>query len=129
MELCNALGRVDDADPAQHAVRQEALEAIADAGADHPACLRRALARARPRRSVAGRGLARGRRRRADPDSLTLVVQVNGKVRARIDVPADADRDTVAAAARADDNVARFVDGQPIKKTIVVPGKLVNLVV
>ena len=62
-------------------------------------------------------------------DAIEMVVQVNGKVRARIEVPADADRDTVAAAAVVDENVTRHIDGQPIKKTIVVPGKLVNLVV
>ena len=62
-------------------------------------------------------------------DTLTLVVQVNGKVRAKIDVPAEADRDAVAEIAQSESNVLRFIDGAPIKKTIVVPGKLVNLVV
>ncbi|ROO27280.1 leucyl-tRNA synthetase [Salinisphaera orenii MK-B5] len=130
MELCNALGRVDDADPAQHAVRQEALEAIVRmlAPITPHVCdvLWRELGHDDLLLDVAWPEADEGALTR---DSLTLVVQVNGKVRARIEVPADADRDTVAAAARADDNVARFVDGQPIKKTIVVPGKLVNLVV
>ncbi|BAZ93389.1 leucyl-tRNA synthetase [Thiohalobacter thiocyanaticus] len=62
-------------------------------------------------------------------DSIELVVQVNGKVRARIQVPADADKAGVEAAAHTDANVQRFTAGKPIRKTIVVPGKLVNIVV
>ncbi|MCY4058087.1 MAG: class I tRNA ligase family protein, partial [Gammaproteobacteria bacterium] len=58
-----------------------------------------------------------------------LAVQVNGKVRGRIDVPADADEESVVAAAKANENVARYLDGAALRKTIVVPGKLVNLVV
>jgi leucyl-tRNA synthetase len=62
-------------------------------------------------------------------DSVTLVVQVNGKLRARIDVPADADKDAAQAFALADPNVQRFIAEQEIRKVIVVPGKLVNIVV
>ena len=62
-------------------------------------------------------------------DSCTLVVQVNGKLRARIEVPADADRAAAEAAALADENVQRFLEGKEIRKIIVVPGKLVNVVV
>jgi len=62
-------------------------------------------------------------------DRLTLVVQVNGKLRARIEVPADATKDAAQAAALADDNVQRFIDGKAIRKVIVVPGKLVNVVI
>ena len=62
-------------------------------------------------------------------DSITLVVQVNGKLRARIDVPADASKDDAQAAALGDENVQRFIDGKDIRKVIVVPGKLVNVVV
>ncbi|MHB2062571.1 leucine--tRNA ligase [Pseudomonas monsensis] len=61
-------------------------------------------------------------------DSLTLVIQVNGKLRGQIDMPASATREEVEAAARANENVLRFVDGLTIRKVIVVPGKLVNIV-
>ena len=61
--------------------------------------------------------------------TLQLAVQVNGKVRGRIDVPADADEESVVDAARANENVARYLDDGVLRKTIVVPGKLVNLVV
>ena len=61
-------------------------------------------------------------------DTLTLVVQVNGKLRGQIDVPASASREAVEAAARANENVLRFTEGLTIRKVIVVPGKLVNIV-
>jgi leucyl-tRNA synthetase len=62
-------------------------------------------------------------------DSITLIVQVNGKLRARIEVPADSSRDAAQDAALADANVQRFVEGRDIRKVVVVPGKLVNVVV
>jgi leucyl-tRNA synthetase len=61
-------------------------------------------------------------------DSLTLVVQVNGKLRGQIEVPASASREEVEAAARGNENVLRFTEGLTIRKVIVVPGKLVNIV-
>ncbi len=61
-------------------------------------------------------------------DSLTLVIQVNGKLRGQIEVPASASREEVEAAARANENVLRFTEGVTIRKVIVVPGKLVNIV-
>ena len=62
-------------------------------------------------------------------DLIEMVVQVNGKLRGRISVAVDADRDTVSAMALDDPNVRRFVADQAIRKTIVVPGRLVNIVV
>ncbi len=61
-------------------------------------------------------------------DSIEIVVQVNGKVRARMEVPATADRDTIEALARSQQNVNRFLEGLSVRKVIVVPGKLVNIV-
>ncbi len=62
-------------------------------------------------------------------DSIQMVVQVNGKVRGKIEVAAGAANDAVEAAAMADENVQRFMDGKAVRKVIVVPGKLVNIVV
>ena len=62
-------------------------------------------------------------------DQITLVVQVNGKLRGKIDVAADASKDAIIAAALADEAVQRFIAGASVKKQIVVPGKLVNLVI
>ena len=61
--------------------------------------------------------------------SIELVVQVNGKLRARIEVDADAGRDAIESAALANENVKRFTDSNSVRKIIVVPGKLVNIVV
>jgi leucyl-tRNA synthetase len=62
-------------------------------------------------------------------DSIEIVVQVNGKVRGRISVPAAAGPDAVQAAALAEGNVSRHIAGKPVRRVIVVPGKLVNIVV
>ena len=59
---------------------------------------------------------------------IMLVVQVNGKLRGQIEVPADADRSAIEKAAQNEPNVQRFVEGRPIRKIVVVPGKLVNVV-
>ena len=64
-----------------------------------------------------------------EADSVQIIVQVNGKLRARLQLPASASRDDLEAAALADENVQRFVEDQPVRKVIVVPGKLVNVVV
>ncbi|VVQ04578.1 Leucine--tRNA ligase [Pseudomonas fluorescens] len=61
-------------------------------------------------------------------DSIVLVIQVNGKLRGQIEMPAAASREEVEAAARGNENVLRFLDGLTIRKVIVVPGKLVNIV-
>ena len=61
-------------------------------------------------------------------DSITIVVQVNGKVRCKLEVAANIDKDGAIAAAKADANVQKFLDGNTIRKEIYVPGKLVNIV-
>ena len=61
-------------------------------------------------------------------DSIEMVVQVNGKVRAKMSVATDADKDSIEASALGQDNVQRFLDGVSVRKVIVVPGKLVNIV-
>ena len=63
---------------------------------------------------------------KAKEDQVELAVQVNGKVRARIKAAADADKDTVQATAL--EAVADFLAGKEIKKVIIVPGRLVNVV-
>ena len=61
-------------------------------------------------------------------DEIGYVVQVNGKLRGKITVAADADNSVIEAAALADENVQRFIDGLTVRKVIVVPKKLVNIV-
>jgi leucyl-tRNA synthetase len=70
----------------------------------------------------------------ADPallvdDEVELPVQIAGKVRARVRVPAEADVATIEAAVRSDPNVQAALAGRDLRRVIVVPGRLVNLVV
>jgi leucyl-tRNA synthetase len=62
-------------------------------------------------------------------DEMTIVVQVNGKLRSRFSVGADTDQDTLKQMALDDPRVQGFVGGKTIRKVIVVPNKLVNIVV
>ena len=62
-------------------------------------------------------------------DRIEMVVQVKGKMRGRITVAADADEDTIRDAALAEANVRKHIEGNQLRKVIVVPGRLVNLVV
>ncbi|MBN8213153.1 MAG: leucine--tRNA ligase [Xanthomonadales bacterium] len=69
----------------------------------------------------------------ADPaalarDAVTLAVQVNGKLRGTIEVGVQTPREAIEAAALAEPNVVKFMDGMTVKKVIVVPGKIVNIV-
>ncbi len=59
---------------------------------------------------------------------IQLIVQVNGKLRARIMVPADVSKEDAEKEALAEENVQSFIDGKTVRKVIVVPGKLVNIV-
>ena len=61
-------------------------------------------------------------------DSIQIVVQVNGKLRAKLEVSADISKEDMEATALNDENVKKFADGLTIRKVIVVPGKLVNVV-
>ncbi len=62
-------------------------------------------------------------------DSIELVVQVNGKLRSRISVPADADNYAIEAIAHEDEKIRNNIHDKTVRKIIVVPGRLVNLVV
>ena len=64
-----------------------------------------------------------------EQDEVELVIQVNGKLRGQIRVPKDASKEAIEALALADASVAKHTEGKPIKKLIVVPGRLVNVVV
>ncbi len=64
-----------------------------------------------------------------EQDEIELVLQVNGKLRGKLVVPAAADRAMIEAAAKASAEVAKHANGAPVKKVVVVPGRLVNVVV
>jgi len=62
-------------------------------------------------------------------DEIELVLQIAGKMRGAVKVPADADKAAIEAAALASPEFAKFSEGKPAKKVVVVPGRLVNIVV
>lgn len=130
MELLNDLSGLAPSAPAGHALRQEVLEAVVLVLSPIVPHITHALWQAlghdgqvmdQPWPEYDPEALER--------DRIELVVQVNGKVRGRIQVPADASEEDVEGVALGEDNVARFIENRPIRKRILVPGKLLNLVV
>lgn len=130
MELVNTLYKLDAADADAAAVARESLLAITQMLAPFSPHVTHAAWAA-----LDGAGtLEDAVWPEHDPallvaDTVEYMVQVNGKLRGRIAVPAEADKAAVEAAAVADENVQRHIDGKPLRRVIVVPGKLVNLVV
>ena len=59
---------------------------------------------------------------------MTIVVQVMGKKRAMLQVDRGASKADILAAAKADETVVKYIEGKTVRKVIVVPGKLVNIV-
>jgi len=130
MELMNALARFDERSPQGRAVVQEALDIVVlvlSPVVPH-ACHALWHELGHPGAVVDAPWP------QADVDALVraeieVVVQVNGKLRGRITVATNADEAQVRAAALADPNVRKFVDGKPVRKFVYVPGKLANVVV
>jgi len=130
MELLNELTRFDDHSDQGRSVRHETL-----------VCLVLMLSPIVPHigqslwESLGGDGLVIDQPwPDADPDAMIqdfveMVVQVKGRVRGRVNVAVDADEEAIISAALAEPNVMRFVGEAPIRKVIVVPAKLVNIVV
>jgi leucyl-tRNA synthetase len=130
MELLNELTRFQDDSDAGRAVLQEALESTVLMLAPIVPHIAHGLWQSLGH----GEAVVNCRWPDFDPDALVqesveIVVQVNGKLRGRVTVPAQADRDAIEAAALADENVQKFLAAGTLRKVIVVPGKLVNLVV
>ena len=61
--------------------------------------------------------------------TVTIIAQVNGKLRNRLELPVDATDKQIEEAALADERIQRFIEGKPIRKVIVVPNRLINIVV
>jgi leucyl-tRNA synthetase len=130
MELLNAINKFEDASEAGRAVEREALEAVVvmlSPMTPHIChSLWKQLGHATALIDQAWPELDETA---LELDMIELVVQVNGKLRGRVSVPADADKAAIESLAVADENVQRFVEGKDIRKVIVVPGRLVNIVV
>ena len=130
MELLNALARFPDSSPQGRAVMQEALDLVVLMLSPFVPHAAHALWRELGHATVlVDEAWPEPDARALALDTVEIVVQVNGRLRGRVPVPAGADEATARAAALADPAVARFVAGQPVRKLVYVPGKLVNVVI
>jgi len=130
MELMNELGSANDGTAAGHAVTREVLEHVVLMLAPIVPHIANALWHELGYdESVAEKAWPEVDEAALVRDTVELVVQVNGKLRDRVAVAADASEEAIRETALAADNVQRHTDGKTIRKVIVVPGKLVNVVV
>ncbi|MCL6416716.1 leucine--tRNA ligase [Aestuariirhabdus sp. Z084] len=130
MELSNEIGRLNADNAQDHAVVREALEAAALLLAPVVPHISHKLWQ----QLGHDQAVINAPWPKADPAALTrsrleYVVQVNGKLRARLEVDADLDKAGIEAMALADENVQRFTADKTVRKVIVVPNKLINIVV
>jgi len=130
MEMINSLTRAELKDTNDHAIMREGIETavlllspivphITDA-------LWKALGHEEPLIDAAWP--------KSDPEALEqneieMVIQVNGKLRSKITVAKTADQKQIEALALADEKIQQHIDGKTVRKTIVIPGRLVNIVV
>ena len=130
MELLNAVNKLDDSTRQGLAVKREALDAIVLMLSPMVPHICHELWRVLGHASVPiDERWPAFDESALELEQIEIVVQVNGKLRGRVSVAADASRDDIAQAALADENVSRFVADKEVRKIIVVPGKLVNVVV
>tara|TARA_R110002110_G_scaffold109897_3_gene273907 strand:+ start:2524 stop:5118 length:2595 start_codon:yes stop_codon:yes gene_type:complete len=129
MELLNDVSRQNDEEPQTRAARQEALEAavvmLAPIVPHICHTLWEALGHKGP---VVDAHWPVADESAMVRSEIQVVLQVNGKVRAKADVPADISKADLEALALGNENVMRFTEGATVRKVIVVPGKLVNVV-
>ncbi|OZA29259.1 MAG: leucine--tRNA ligase, partial [Hydrogenophilales bacterium 17-61-9] len=127
MELMNALAKLEGDDAMTCSVRQEVLEAAAAMLAPIVPHIAEALyAELRPDAAMAWPAVDAAA---LVQDEIELMLQVNGKLRGQIRVAATADKAAIEAAALASEAAQKYLEGQPPKKVVVVPGRLVNIVI
>ncbi|HEX7382201.1 MAG TPA: class I tRNA ligase family protein, partial [Nevskiaceae bacterium] len=130
MELSNLLQRWTDTSPQGRAVLQEALDVLVAVLAPivpHVShVLWHTLGHAG---AVIDAPWPTLDQRAREAQMITVVVQVNGKLRGRLELPAMVGEREAAAAALADPGVARYTEGRVVRKTVYVPGRVLNLVV
>jgi leucyl-tRNA synthetase len=129
MELCNELAKLDETQPQDRAVAAEGISAAVLMLCPIVPHASHALWQA-----LGGTGEVINApwpihdESALTRDTIEIVVQVNGKVRAKMSVDANADKAAMEALALEQDNVQRFIEGVTVRKVIVVPGRLVNIV-
>jgi leucyl-tRNA synthetase len=130
MELLNALAKFPQSSPQDRSVVQEALEiAVLGLSPIIPHVTHALWRGLGHRTALIDEPWTAADAEALHTSSITMVVQVNGKLRGHITVAVGADESTVRAAALGDANAQKFIAGAAVRKVIIVPGKLVNVVV
>lgn len=130
MELMNSLAKIQDSDAVSRNVMQEALENIVLLLSPIvPHICHELWRELRPATELLDQPWPKADNAAMAQDEITLIVQVNGKLRGQIRINKNAENDAIENTALANEHVQKFVAGQTIKKIIVVPGRLVNIVV
>ncbi|WON74861.1 leucine--tRNA ligase [Nitrosospira sp. Is2] len=130
MELMNALGKLQDSSPAARSVMQEAMESIVLLLSPVVPHICRALWRElKPGTELLDQAWPQADSTALVRDEIELIVQVNGKLRGRICVARDTQPQVIERLALENDQALKFIGNQPVKKVVIVPGRLVNIVV
>jgi len=130
MELINTLSKFDDDTGNGKAIRQEVLEAIVlMLSPIVPHICHQLWLDLGHQQAVVSASWPEVDATALEQDNLELVLQVNGKLRSKMKVSIAATKEEIEAMALNDEQIKRFIEDQPVKKVIVVPKKLVNIVV
>jgi leucyl-tRNA synthetase len=130
MELVNTLSKFTDDSDNGKAIRQEALESIVLMLAPIvPHICHQLWLDLGHEQAIVSESWPEVDSAALEQDSIELVIQVNGKLRSKVSVSATASSQEVETMALNDEHVLRFIEGKPVRKVIVVPKKLVNIVV
>lgn len=130
MELMNNLTKSQGTDPASRNLMQEALENIVLLLSPIvPHICHELWRELRPGTELFDQPWPQADSSAMVQDQIKLIVQVNGKLRGQIDIAKDAGKETIESAALANEHVQKFLEGQTVKKIIIVPGRLINIVI
>jgi len=130
MELMNKLTGMQDASPAAHQFMQEALEnCVLLLSPIVPHICHALWCELRPDTELFDQPWPQADKQALVQDEIEIVVQVNGKLRGQIRIAREADQAVIEQAALAHEHVQKNIAGRPVRKVIIVPGRLVNIVV
>ncbi|NKB36137.1 MAG: leucine--tRNA ligase [Gammaproteobacteria bacterium] len=130
MELLNALGKSEDDSENGRAIRQEGLHTVVLLLSPIVPHITQAIWSAMGNTTLLiDESWPAADKAALEKNDLQLIVQVNGKLRARLTLDIKLTEEEIKQQALTDENVARFVEGKQVKKIILVPGRLVNIVV
>jgi leucyl-tRNA synthetase len=130
MELLNGLSKFEDDTQQGKAIRQEALEAVILMLAPIIPHISQALWEQLGHNSdIVLSAWPKLDETALEQDTIEMVIQVNGKLRGKFSVALNASKEEIERLVLADQHIQHSIEGKPVKKLIVVPKKLVNIVV